>query len=103
MGKLSLMSLPKARTLARRLSAWSHLEGHGGRTRDGDDRVAVEIDHLVGAVVHDDVAGGGAAVSRDEHAVFVVKGKHCGRLDGGWRHRDAQSLRRHAVISVQSQ
>jgi hypothetical protein len=67
------LELAAAIILERGLERARHLERDGGRAGDGDDGVLVELDHLVGAIVHDDVARRGAAIAGDEHAVLVWK------------------------------
>ena len=89
------MSLPSARTLALRreglelaaavileggLEGAGHFEGDGGGAGDGDDGVLVELDDLVGPIIHDDIAGSGAAIASDENAILIVKGEDGGRF-----------------------
>ena len=110
------MSLPSARTLRaeteapgagtaavilkRSLQHPRHFKGGGGRSRDGQDGVAVEFDHLVGAIVHDDVARRGAAISRDDDAVLVVKGKDRRRLGLHGRRGGAERFRHGGTMSA---
>jgi hypothetical protein len=60
-----------------------HFPGCRRHARDRHDRVAIDLEDFVGAIVNDRVAGGGAAIARDEHAALEFEGEDCGGL-GLW-------------------
>src|SRR5574340_755561 len=53
-----------------------HFIGGGRHPCDGHDAVPIDFQHLVGAVVHDHVAGRRPAIACDQHSVAILQGQN---------------------------
>ena len=86
-----LLELAAAVKLKRMLEHARHFPSRGRHARDRHERVLVDLEHFVRAIIDHEVAGRRAPIARDEHAIGKFEGedrRRVRRRDGGrWRRR----------------
>src|SRR2546423_556013 len=57
-----------------------HFPGRGRHAGNGHDGMPIDLEDFVGAIVNDGVAGGRAAIARDEHPALEFESENRRRL-----------------------